>query len=405
MTNCPASAATPISWKTEQRKVSDLIPFSKNPRKISAAQTDHLKNSLRKFGLAEIPVIDTDNTIVAGHQRLKILQLIGRGNEVIDVRIPNRQLTEAERAEYNIQSNILRGEWDSEMLAAFDKDMLEAIGVEDMDMSAIFADEQPIDACEHFDIDAAVESIPEPKTKPGDIYQLGMHRLMCGDTVKLDDVQRLMSGAAAEMIFTDPPYNVDYEGKTGKKLKIANDAFPSHEAFEAFLTAVATNYAAVARPGAAIYICHSDMERPAFTSAFEKAGFELRQIIIWCKDQFVLSRQDYHWQHEPILYGWRTGAGHYYAGGRAQSTLWDIPKPAASRIHPTMKPTELIIRALSNSAKADDVVLDLFGGSGSTLIACERASRTCYTMEIDPRYCDAIIARWEAFTGDKAVKL
>lgn len=224
---------------------------------------------------------------------------------------------------------------------------------------------------------------------------------MCGDATKLTEMEQLMGGAKADMIFTDPPYNVSYEGKTKDKLTIQNDTKESSE-FYSFLFAAYNAMFENSKSGAAVYVCHADSERVNFTAAFEDAGWKLAEVIIWCKQQFVMGRQDYQWQHEPILYGWKEGEAHYYNGGRAQTTLWTLDRPSSSKEHPTMKPISLITRALGNSSKGEDLVLDPFLGSGSTLIACEQQGRICYGMELDPKYVDVIRKRYAKTIGREA---
>lgn len=231
------------------------------------------------------------------------------------------------------------------------------------------------------------------KSKLGEMYQLGRHRLLCGDATKLEDAKRLMDGKLADMVFTDPPYNVDYEGKTKEKLKIQNDK-KGNDDFYTFLLESMQNMAGVTRPGGAIYVTHADSEGLNFRKSFIEAGYLLKQCIIWNKNVMVMGRQDYHWKHEPILYGWKDGGPHQWYGPRNQTTVWDIDRPSRSSEHPTMKPIELIGRALDNSSKEDDIVIDFFLGSGSTLIACEQLKRSCYGLELDPKYCDVIRKRY-----------
>ncbi|WP_312200075.1 DNA-methyltransferase, partial [Anaerospora hongkongensis] len=289
----------------------------------------------------------------------------------------------------------------------------------------------------------------EPMTKPGDVWQLGQHRLLCGDATVLSDVEKLMDGKLAAMIFTDPPYNVNYQGGTGDKLTIKNDNMSASQ-FKQFLHDAFAAMYAVTEPGGAIYVCHADSEGSNFRGALQETGWLLKQCLIWAKNQFVLGRQDYQWQHEPILYGWKPGAAHKFFGGRKQgtvieeaapiivrqddegalltftagihtvtlrvpsfeilqagddsfSTVWRFEKPVRNGEHPTMKPIGLCARAIQNSSRSGDIVADFFGGSGSTLMAAEQTGRTCFSMELDPGYCDVIIRRWEEFTGQKAV--
>ncbi|NCB28128.1 MAG: site-specific DNA-methyltransferase, partial [Bacteroidia bacterium] len=299
------------------------------------------------------------------------------------------------------------------------------------------------------DPDDAPEVPEEPTARLGDVWLLGRHRLMCGDSTLIDDVNRLMYEKKADMVFTDPPYNVNYEGKTKSRLKIENDKM-GNDAFYHFLYDAFVNMFSVTVDGGGIYICHADSEGLNFRSAMIDAGWLLKQCVIWAKNSMVMGRQDYQWKHEPILYGWKPGAGHKWYGGRkkttviedcaclviqeegknevlltisegvrsltirvpsyeivwdgddSMTTIWRIEKPLRNGEHPTMKPVAIPSRAIQNSSKIGDIVLDLFGGSGSTLIACEQLNRTCYMMELDPKYCDVIIKRWEDFTGQKA---
>ncbi len=390
-----------LQWTTEKRKIDQLVGHTNNPRKISDQQMRQLRGSIEKFNFVEIPAIDIDNTILAGHQRLKAMQFMGRGEEEIDVRVPNRALTKEERDEYLNRSNKNQGEFDHDLLADFGKDLLADVGFESNELDRIFRQDEHDDG---FDVEKEAEKIITPTAKLGDMYQLGRHRLLCGDCVKEEDVAKLMGGVFADMVFTDPPYNVDYEGGTGEKLKIENDN-KSSEDFYAFLLQSFKNMFAVLKNGGGIYVCHADIEGINFRKSFIDSGFKLSSVIIWNKSSLVMGRADYHWKHEPILYGWKEGEAHRFYGSRDQSTVWDIEKPSRSREHPTMKPLQLVSKAVRNSSKRGEVVLDLFGGSGSTLIACEELNRNCYTMELDPRFVDVIIKRWETLTKEKSIKL
>lgn len=231
-------------------------------------------------------------------------------------------------------------------------------------------------------------------SKKGDVFVFGKHRLMCGDSTKSEDVEKLMNGTKADMIFTDPPYNVDYEGSTG--MKIQNDK-QSDEDFYNFLLNAFKNMHESVKPGGAIYVCHADSEGVNFRNAFKAAGFKLAECLIWVKNSLVLGRQDYQWRHEPILYGWKEGAGHYFINDRSQDTIWEYNKPKVNDLHPTMKPLELVGRAIKNSSKNGEIVLDLFGGSGSTMIAAEQINRVAYLMELDEKYTDVIVKRMLRF--------
>ena len=225
---------------------------------------------------------------------------------------------------------------------------------------------------------------------------------MCGDSVQKEDVMRLMNNQDADMLLTDPPYNVDYVGKTSEALKIKNDNMSDNQFYE-FLKKVFENMYSVTKEGASIYVFHADTEGLNFRKAFKDAGYKLAECLIWKKDCFVMGRQDYQWQHEPILYGWKEGAAHHFINDRTQSTILEFDRPRQSSLHPTMKPIDLVARLLKNSSKENDKILDLFGGSGSTIIAAEQLNRNCYTMELDPKYCDVIVKRWESLTNKEAI--
>jgi DNA modification methylase len=253
--------------------------------------------------------------------------------------------------------------------------------------------------------DDAVPEKPDAadiKTKRGDVYLMGSHRLMCGDSIDANDIKLLMAGRQADLVFTDPPYNVDYEGYTDEKLKIKNDKM-APEKFTGFLGDVFASYRMCIKDGTSLYICHPDWFQREFQNALESAGFVIRTTIVWVKNTFGWGFSRYKFQHEGILYAYVKGESDPWYGDKSQSTVWEEKKPAANRLHPTMKPVELVLRAIQNSSKAGDLVLDLFGGSGTTLIAAEKTNRNASIMELDPAYCDVIVQRWEEFTGKKAV--
>jgi len=252
--------------------------------------------------------------------------------------------------------------------------------------------------------DFELEIPEEPKSKYGQIYKLGTHYLMCGDSTKLEDVEKLMGETKVDLFITDPPYNVDYEGATKEKLKIMNDKF-SDDNFRQFLVDAFKCADKVMKPGAVFYIWHADSEGYNFRGACYDNNWKVRQCLIWNKNSLVMGRQDYHWKHEPCLYGWKSGAGHLWASDRKQTTILEFERPSRNDKHPTMKPIKLFDYQIKNNTKEEDVVLDLFAGSGTTLIACEQNKRISYNMELDPKYIDVIINRWEQFTGKKAVLL
>ncbi len=395
-----------ITEKRELKNVpiADLIPYARNPRKNDPA-VQHIAASLKEYGFVKNSiVVDEDMVLITGHTTTKAMQALGwtEAPEVTQV----FGLTEAQKKAYRIADNKL-GElatWDEELLALEFEDLkgldfdVDLTGFDTKELTKILDAEK-----EATDDDFEPPATVETDIQRGDLFALGRHRLLCGDSTSAEDVARLMGGKKADMMFTDPPYNVDYVGKTADALKIQNDKMDS-DAFRAFLTGAFSRAIECAKPGAAAYVCHADSEGYNFRGAFVDAGWLLKQCIIWEKQHFVMGRQDYQWQHEPILYGWKPGTHHFY-GGRNLTTIWKVDRPSASREHPTMKPVALVALAVQNSSKGEDIVLDPFLGSGTTLIACEQLGRTCYGMEISPQYCQVIIDRWEKLTGQKAGKV
>jgi site-specific DNA-methyltransferase (adenine-specific) len=395
-----------------------LNPYKNNPRHNDQA-VQAVAESIKQFGFKVPITIDKDNVVVTGHTRLKAAIRLGLTEVpviILDDLTPDQ--VKAFRLADNKVAEI--SEWDLEALAI----ELEAI---DMDMSAFDFDITPVKVNQLQEDDYDPEPPKEPTSKRGYIYMLGRHRLMVGDATEPDEVEALMDGKLADLLLTDPPYNVDYEGTAGK---IINDNMEDSQ-FQNFLTdafAIASNHL---KQGGAFYIWHADSERFNFEAACRRAGFEIRQTIIWNKSALVLGRQDYQWKHEPCLYGWKAGAGHYFIDDRSFTTVYqeeldihklkkdeaidllekifskvnatiiDEDRPRKSEYHPTMKPIRLIGRQINNSTKPREIVLDPFGGSGSTLIAAEQLNRSCYMMELDPRYADVIIKRYEDLTGDK----
>lgn len=383
-----------VTTKSYEANIKDLKPTSKNPRQISKEDFEVLKKSLRDFpemkSIREV-VIDENMRILGGHQRVKALKAIGEKT------VPVRQvfgLTEEQKDEFMIKDNIANGEWDMDILAnEWDPEVLADWGLDAIDWEKpekeIIEDDPP-------------EPPEEAKSKLGEIYQLGNHRVMCGDSTKKEEVARLMDGEKADLVVTDPPYNVDYEGGTG--LRILNDSMED-SSFRKFLEDSFSAVDNVMKSGAAFYIWHADSEGYNFRTACKNAGWQVRECLIWNKDSLVLGRQDYQWKHEPCLYGWKEGASHNWYGDRKQTTVLDFERPKKSDEHPTMKPVKLIAYQVQNSSKEGDLILDSFGGSGTTLIACEQLDRKCYMMELDPHYVDVIIERWENLTGEKAQKI
>lgn len=286
-------------------------------------------------------------------------------------------------------------EWDfaklDEELATLCEFGMERFGFEPLE----FEEEQTIEEDEVPEVDE--ES--EPITKLGDIWQLGRHRLLCGDSTEAETIKAFLKEEKADLFITDPPYNVDYQGAAGK---IQNDSM-ADETFKAFLTDAFASADGVMKAGAVFYIWHADSEGYNFRGACGSVEWKVRQCLIWAKNSFVLGRQDYHWKHEPCLYGWKDGASHYWGNDRAQTTILEFDRPTKSVEHPTMKPVQLFAYQICNSSKKNDVVLDLFAGSGTTIIACEQTQRNARCVELDPKFCDVIIKRWETLTGEKAV--
>lgn len=346
-------------------------------------------------------VIDSKNEIINGHTRLKAAKKLGI--EEVPVIVAD-DLTEDQIKAFRIADNKVAelADWDEELLLA-ELDMIEMdMGQFNIDMSELDSDDSSEEVVEDEFDDTPPE---EPQAKYGDIYQLGRHRLMCGDSTSVEDVEKLVGGGViVDMLLTDPPYNVAYEGKTEDVLTIQNDNMDD-ESFRQFLTNAFFAADSVMKKGAVFYIWHADSEGYNFRGACRDVGWTVRECLIWNKNQMVLGRQDYHWKHEPCLYGWKDGASHLWASDRKQTTVLDFDKPQRNGVHPTMKPIALFDYQIKNNTKGNDIVLDLFGGSGTTIMACEQNGRRGYSMELDPRYVDVIIKRWEDFTGEKAVKI
>lgn len=404
------------------RPVDALIPYARNSRTHSAAQVAQIAGSIEEFGMAGAIVV-RQGVIAKGHGTLAaVRRLYDAGKPVYPA--PGKSAgvkpfpaghvpvldasgwTEAQFRAYVIADNRLAelAGWDSELLA-LELGELQADGF-DMDLIGFSAVElgsllEPEPRSGLTDDDAAPELQETPVSQSGDVWRLGPHRVMCGDSLSLDHVARLMDGHKADLIVTDPPYNVAYEGGTADKLTIQNDSM-SGEAFYRFLLDAYTAMFAAAKDGAGIYVFHADSEGVNFRKAMTDAGFKLAQCCVWVKQSLVLGRQDYHWQHEPVLYGWKPTGAHRWYSDRKQSTVWSFDRPSRNDMHPTMKPVALIEYPVRNSSRGGDLVLDLFGGSGSTLIACEKTGRHARLMELDPRYCDVIVRRWQDFAGQPA---
>lgn len=426
----------------EYRSPADLKPYERNSRTHSRAQVEALARSISEYGFTNPILLDEAGTIIAGHGRLQAAQALGLAQ------VPTITLTglsEAQQRALVLADNriALDAGWDVDLL----RFELAELRTEGFDLSLTGFSLEELDSLlappeDVRDPDEAPPLPAEAQSKPGDVYILGPHRLIVGDSTDISVYQRLMDGALADICWTDPPYNVEYVGKTADALTIKNDSMDD-KAFYDFLLSFYTATWSWMKPGAAVYVAHADTEGLNFRGALKAAGFKLSGCIIWRKNVMVLGRSDYQWQHEPILYGWKPGSAHRWYGGRKQTTIMDLgdgspfeqlpdgryqitvgdrvmivdgaatvdevvpsivhaEKPKRSELHPTMKPVELIERMLRHNARPGDIVLDPFGGSGSTLIAADRLGMCARLIELDPKYADVIVGRWEAWSGRKA---
>lgn len=427
--------------KIVEKKIDDLKPYENNPRHNDNA-VGAVTESIKEFGFKVPIIIDSAGVIVAGHTRYKAAQRLGLKKVPC---IIADDLTPEQIKAFRLADNKV-GElatWDSD-LEFLELSELDKIGF-NMELFGF----QPIQNDNRKEVVEDEPPEPDnqrpPTTTPGDVWLLGRHRLICGDSTDAATLEKLTEGAPVDMILTDPPYNVDYGAKNEMLNRadkgnrnaraIENDKMTDGN-FYAFLENVYKNLFTAAKPGAAVYICHADMESVNFINAFKAAGFHLAQRLIWNKNILVIGRNDYHWKHEPILYGWKPGAAHYFTDSRAETTVVEdkpdvnkmsktelkayikqlleqgppatvinADKPLRNAEHPTMKPVKLMAYFIRNSSRPGESVLDVFGGSGSTLIAAEQTGRRCFTCELDPRYCDVIVKRWENLTGEKAVRV
>lgn len=399
-----------------QKKLADIVPYANNTKKHDETQIKNVAESIKKYGWVQPLVIDNDGTIVIGHCRALAAEKLGM-KEVPCVVVSD--LTEEEINALRIVDNKTNeSPWDFDLLSA----ELPEIDLSDFEFDFGIEDEEEDEAEEdNFDVDSATPA--EPNAKLGEVYQLGRHRLMCGDSTSITDVEKLCGGAMMDMLLTDPPYNVNYEGSAGK---IKNDNMED-SAFREFLRSAFFCAKSVLKQGGAFHIWHADSEGYNFRGACIDVGLKIRQCLIWVKNSLVLGRQDFQWKHEPCLYGenpieyplteeyededcqpclygWRDGT-HYWFKNRKQTTILEFDKPKRSKEHPTMKPVKLFDYEMKCNTKIGENVLDLFGGSGTTIIAAEQNGRNAFVMEFDPKFVDVIIARWEALTGEKAVLL
>ena len=392
------------SDKVERTSIKSITPYARNSRTHSDEQVAQIAASIKEWGFTTPILIDTDGEIIAGHGRLLAAQRLGL-EEVPTMTA--KGWSEAQKRAYVIADNklALNAGWNDEMLK------IELDGLKDLDFDLDlvgFSDDELAKLLQEpekeglTDEDEVPEAPEKPITVEGDIWILGNHRLMCGDSTSIEALEKLCEGQLVDMWLTDPPYNVAYEGKTKDALTIENDAMGNDD-FRQFLSDSYSAADAVMKSGAVFYIWHADSEGYNFRGAAFDIGWQVRQCLIWKKQTMVMGRQDYHWKHEPCLYGWKEGASHLWATDRKQTTILEFDRPSRNKEHPTMKPVELFAYQMQNNTKGDDLVLDSFAGSGTTAIACEKFNRRARLMELDPKYCDVIIKRWQDFTGKEAI--
>lgn len=391
----------------EYRSIEQLLPYTNNARTHSDKQINEIANSIKEFGFTNPVLIDEYNGIIAGHGRIMAAKQLEYPHPIPCFVLHG--LTDTQRRAYVLVDNqlALNAGWDEKMLKIEIESLIEL----DFDVELIGFDD---DFLKDLLIDPVVEGLtdeddaPEPPKEPisklGDVWQLGDHRLMCGDSTSEECIKNLCGDELVDMWLTDPPYNIDYQGKTKDALTIKNDSMDDG-AFREFLASAYRAADSVMKPGAVFYIWHADSESFNFRGAARDAGWTVRQCLIWNKNTMVLGRQDYQWKHEPCLYGWKDGASHLWASDRKQYTVLNFDKPLRNGVHPTMKPVELFQYQILNNTRGKDIVLDSFSGSGTTFIACEKNGRRAFGMEFDPVYVDVIIQRWQAFTGKSAVHI
>jgi DNA modification methylase len=388
--------------KIEIADINSIQPYINNPRKLKDSAIEKVAMSIKEYGFRQPIVVDTNRIIVVGHTRYRASKKLGLKEVPITIA---ENLTQEQINAYRIADNRTNeeAEWDLELLKTEIKELeladfnLDLTGFdEDQLNNMLFEEKQGLT-----DEDEVPEAPEEPITKLGDIWKLGKHKLICGDSTILNNYEKLFNENKADLLMTDPPYNVDYEGKTKDKLTIQNDS-KNDDDFLQFLTDAFNNCAIHLKLGCSFYIFHSDWYGLEFRQSIKNSDLELKQNLIWAKNSMVMGRQDYQWQHEPCLYGWKRGASHSWYSDRKQTTIIKYDRPSKSKLHPTMKPVGLVEYLIKNSSKQEDIILDPFLGSGTTLMACEKQGRICYGVELDPKYCDVIVKRWEEFTGKKA---
>lgn len=395
---------TKYEYMKETRKLSTLKNWDKNPRSIKDKDFERLKTQIRDLGQYKPLLITEDGTVLGGNMRLRAYKELGV--EDVWVSVVDAP-TEEKKLEYALSDNDRAGFYDEDLLANLIPDYPD---FEWEQYAVDLGEPQTLDKLIESFKEVEEDEVPEvsegePESKLGEVYQLGRHRLMCGDATKIEDVEKLMNGAKADLCYTDPPYGVSYEEKTRSIANQRKDILPvkndelGKDALKDIVFPAFQNIATVLKSGGCYYISSPQGgELGLMMMMMMDAGIEAKHMIVWAKDApvFSMGRLDYDYQHEPILYGWR-GSHQHYGNGKYKSSLWNIPRPKDSKLHPTMKPIELIVNIINNSSKQDDIVLDLFGGSGSTLIAAEQTNRTCYMMELDPKYCDVIRKRYAKF--------
>lgn len=392
------------SEMVERWALDRLIPHARNARTHSEDQVAQIAGSIAEFGFINPVLVGDDGVIVAGHGRVLAARKLGLSDAPV---IVLAHLTPTQRRALMIADNRIaeNAGWDDAMLAA----ELTALKDEDVDLALLGFDDADLDRLlaetgdEGEDLDQAPEVPTEPISRLGDLWICGQHRVLCGDATVLSDVEKLLDGELPDMAFTDPPYNVNYansekDKRKGKNRPILNDALG--EDFGTLLYDACVNILTLTK--GAVYICMSSSELDRLQKAFRDAGGKWSTFVIWAKNTFTLGRSDYQRQYEPILYGWREGTDHYWCGARDQGDVWFVDKPVKNDLHPTMKPVELVERAIRNSSKSRDIILDLFGGSGTTMIAAERSGRRARLVELDPKYVDVIVQRWQSLTGGSA---
>lgn len=399
--------AIEIRDQIERMDIAALVPYARNSRTHSDEQVRQIAESMIEWGWTNPILVDEDGGIIAGHGRVLAAQSLGMFEVPV---IVAAGWSEVQKQAYVIADNklALNSGWDADILkmelfnlrdADFDMGL---IGFDAEELADLLGDNAGTSGLT--DDDDAPPVPVDPLTRLGDVWVMGKHRVMCGDSTSLDAMERLMGGGGllADVLITDPPYNVAYKGRTKDALEIENDSMSGSQ-FRKFLKDAFTAALSVMKPGAVFYIWHADLESYNFRGACQDVGMKIRQCLVWKKQTLVLGRQDYHWKHEPCLYGWKDGAGHLWSADRKQTTILEFDRPMRNAEHPTMKPVALFEYQLLNNTKGGDVVLDGFGGSGTTVIAAEKNGRVARVMELDPRYCDVIVQRWQEFTGRKAV--